>query len=99
VNAAVLDSNRGAVLLAIVTYVIVFGAALLTGSDIGGLNTGVERVSSGAGTALGGLANVLPLGYAFGAGMVAAVNPCGFALLPAYLALFLGGRDADGTAP
>ncbi|MEX0790218.1 MAG: cytochrome c biogenesis CcdA family protein [Actinomycetota bacterium] len=29
-------------------------------------------------------------GFAFAAGMVAAFNPCGFALLPAYLALFLG---------
>ena len=26
-----------------------------------------------------------PLGYAFIAGMVASVNPCGFVLLPAYL--------------
>jgi cytochrome c-type biogenesis protein len=32
----------------------------------------------------------LPLGYAFVAGMIAAVNPCGFALLPAYLGLYLG---------
>ncbi len=28
--------------------------------------------------------------YAFTAGMVAAVNPCGFAMLPAYLSYFLG---------
>jgi cytochrome c biogenesis protein CcdA len=33
-------------------------------------------------------------------GMVATVNPCGFAMLPAYLAYFLGIEDAgDGTAP
>jgi cytochrome c biogenesis protein CcdA len=32
----------------------------------------------------------LPVGYAFGAGMVATVNPCGFALLPAYIAFYLG---------
>jgi len=32
----------------------------------------------------------LPLGYSFGAGMVATVNPCGFAMLPAYLSLLLG---------
>ncbi|MBE1874612.1 cytochrome c biogenesis CcdA family protein [Myceligenerans pegani] len=30
---------------------------------------------------------------AFGAGVVAAVNPCGFALLPAYLSLFVLGED------
>lgn len=45
---------------------------------------------------LSGLAAVLPLGYAFGAGMIAAVNPCGFAMLPAYLSIYLG--VDDGTA-
>ncbi len=34
------------------------------------------------------------LAIAFSAGMVATVNPCGFALLPAYLSYFLG-LDAD----
>lgn len=37
----------------------------------------------------------LPVGYAFGAGMVSAVNPCGFAMLPAYLSLCLGVRDPE----
>ena len=40
---------------------------------------------------------IIPLGYAFGAGMVSTVNPCGFAMLPAYLGLYLGSRDL--TAP
>ena len=31
-----------------------------------------------------------PLLYAFTLGLVAAVNPCGFPLLPAYLSLFVG---------
>lgn len=43
------------------------------------------------------LAVLLPFGYSFGAGMVSTVNPCGFSLLPAYLSLYLGGRD-EGTA-
>ena len=44
------------------------------------------------------------LALAFSAGMVATVNPCGFAMLPAYLSYFLGleGAEAetgpDGTA-
>jgi cytochrome c biogenesis protein CcdA len=42
------------------------------------------------------LAILLPFGYSFGAGMVSTVNPCGFSLLPAYLSLYLGGKD-DGT--
>ena len=38
-----------------------------------------------------------PLGYAFVAGMVASVNPCGFVLLPAYLGYYLGNdRGAPG---
>ncbi len=37
------------------------------------------------------------IGYAFALGLVAALNPCGFPLLPAYLASFVeGGADADG---
>ncbi len=41
------------------------------------------------------IAALLPFGYAFGAGMVAAVNPCGFVMLPAYLSLYLGLREAE----
>ncbi len=33
--------------------------------------------------------------FAFAAGMVATVNPCGFAMLPAYLSLFLTNTDVD----
>jgi cytochrome c-type biogenesis protein len=43
-----------------------------------------------------------PLALAFTAGMVAAFNPCGFVLLPAYLSFYLGvdadERPAAGTA-
>jgi cytochrome c biogenesis protein CcdA len=34
------------------------------------------------------------VGLAFAAGLVAALNPCGFALLPAYLALVVRGNDS-----
>jgi len=36
--------------------------------------------------------------YAFTLGLVAAVNPCGFPMLPAYLALFAGTRPGPKTA-
>lgn len=36
-----------------------------------------------------------PLAVAFGAGMLATVNPCGFAMLPAYLSYFLGTNQAE----
>jgi cytochrome c biogenesis protein CcdA len=38
----------------------------------------------------------LPVGYALGAGMLATVNPCGFALLPAYISFHLGDAS-EGT--
>jgi len=48
--------------------------------------------------ALDRFAALLPLGFAFGAGMVSAVNPCGFAMLPAYLGLYLRGSvDRSGS--
>ncbi len=42
---------------------------------------------------IGDLASLLQLSYAFGAGMVSAVNPCGFAMLPVYLSLYLGANE------
>ncbi len=36
------------------------------------------------------LAGLLPVGFAFAAGMVASVNPCGFFMLPAYISYHLG---------
>lgn len=38
------------------------------------------------------------MGLAFGAGLVAALNPCGFAMLPAYLALVVRGEDSGRRA-
>lgn len=69
---------------------IALTAALLTHSAIGGPAASVEGASAAASTWLG----ALPLSYAFGAGMVSAVNPCGFAMLPAYIGFYLAeGRD------
>ncbi len=39
------------------------------------------------------------VGLAFAAGLVAALNPCGFAMLPGYLLLVVRGEDADGSRP
>ena len=52
--------------------------------------SGVQELLTQWLTSLGAL---LPLGFAFGAGIVAAVNPCGFAMLPAYLSLYLGSQE------
>jgi cytochrome c-type biogenesis protein len=52
----------------------------------------VESVSARVSGALLLLGTKAPVGYAVVAGMVAAVNPCGFALLPGYLGYYLGDR-------
>ena len=70
--------------------VAVVGAVLIgNGGGIDGVNLFVERLSGSSGSFLGGLVQVSAL-FAFAAGMVSAVNPCGFAMLPAYLGLYLG---------
>ncbi len=86
--------NRPSRCLGTVAALLALGAtvlaAVLTERGTDGLVSRVESASGAAGTALSTLATALPLGYAFGAGMVASMNPCGFALLPAYLGLYLG---------
>lgn len=75
---------------------VAFAAAALTGSPGEGVNARVEGLSASSSGLLGNAGNVIPLGFAFGVGMVSAVNPCGFSLLPAYLGLFLG-DEGGGT--
>ncbi len=73
------------------------GAVLTSGlSGIAGPNLFVEGLSARSGSLLGSVWSAIPLGFAFGAGMVSAVNPCGFAMLPAYLGLYLGGGEKPG---
>ncbi|MFQ5948769.1 MAG: cytochrome c biogenesis CcdA family protein, partial [Acidimicrobiia bacterium] len=38
-----------------------------------------------------------PFAFAFAAGLVATVNPCGFAMLPAYLSYFMGLKGEEGA--
>jgi len=89
--------SHRALLAVPLAYVAAAGAALVTRSGTGHLTRGIESASTTSTSLLGGIATALPFGYAFGAGMVAAVNPCGFALLPAFLGLYLGGQTAAGT--
>src|SRR5262252_6110777 len=67
--------------------VAVFGA--LEGGTAG-LVLGISTLSGGASDVLESFGDAIPLGYAFAFGMASAVNPCGFALLPTYLGLYLG---------
>ncbi len=52
------------------------------------------RLQTAAESATAGLVGFLPFGLAFGAGVVASVNPCGFLLLPSYISYHLGTEEA-----
>ena len=71
----------------------------LLGGDggIDGVNRFVEGLSGRSSSALGDLGLLAPLGFAFAVGMASAVNPCGFAMLPAYLGLYLGKGKGEGN--
>ncbi|MDE2765464.1 MAG: cytochrome c biogenesis protein CcdA [Chloroflexota bacterium] len=71
-----------------------FIGALIAGSAYAPAVNEVEALSSSSGSLLERLSTLFPLGFAFSAGMVSSVNPCGFALLPAYLGLYLGDDEA-----
>ena len=80
---------------ALLALSIALAAALAARRGTGDVN-GVEAFSAASTNLLSGLAAAIPIGYAFGAGMVSAANPCGFVLLPTYLGLYLGSEEAGG---
>ena len=83
---------------AVALTIAVVGALLVRGeSEIDGVNFFVESISGFAARSLGGWGVIAPLGFAFGAGIAAAFNPCGFAMLPAYMGLYLGIHDERNT--
>ena len=92
------------VLLAVAALVIPAVGAIIIGGGSGigidGVNGFVESLSGNSSSWLAGLGFGLlaPLGFAFAAGMASAVNPCGFAMLPAYLGLYLG-SDQENAGP
>lgn len=63
--------------------------------NLQGYEMGVQGIVS---QLVGQVAEMLPMGYAFGAGMVSAVNPCGFFLLPVYISLYLGAEEENYTS-
>jgi cytochrome c-type biogenesis protein len=82
-------------LVALFVLLSAVGLALLADRDAR-LAIGLLTLSAGSSDTVMRFGGYLPLGFAFTAGMAAAVNPCGFGLLPGYLALYL--RDGDATA-
>ena len=87
------------VVVATVALATAFIGAIIIGSDSGidGINGFVESLSGSSSSTLGGWGLLAPLGFAFAVGMASAVNPCGFAMLPAYLGLYLGDADKEAV--
>lgn len=81
---------------AAIALAVVGAQTLGSDTDIDAVNYFVELLAGRSATFLGGLFSATAL-FAFAAGMASAVNPCGFAMLPAYLGLYLGGGAADGS--
>ena len=73
--------------------------AVIGGFLVGpGANSAVGQIlslQSGTSGLAASFQSILPFGFAFGAGMLAAVNPCGFVMLPAYLTLYIGDETED----
>jgi len=81
---------RSAVVGAAVVATLLAAVLAARAGSTSGLTLVVATLANGATDALQRTGEAIPLGVAFGLGMAAAVNPCGCALLPAYLALYLG---------
>ena len=74
----------------------IVGAAIVRMQNVEGIdaiNFFVESLSGSTSGVAGDLGDLAPLGFAFGLGIAAAFNPCGFVLLPAYMGLYLGDDD------
>ncbi|MGH2460659.1 MAG: cytochrome c biogenesis CcdA family protein [Chloroflexota bacterium] len=82
------DRRDDLVGLAFALVGVLFGVVLV------GLGDDIQRGFGGMSV----LAGALPVGYAFAAGMVATVNPCGVMLLPSLVAYSVGREEAAGGA-
>jgi cytochrome c-type biogenesis protein len=69
------------------------GAFIIPAGFVAGALLALISIQTSAETAVAGAAALLPVGWAFAAGMVASVNPCGFLLLPSYLSYHLGTEE------
>ena len=87
-----------ALVASVALTVAVVGALIVRGGDSGvdEVNTFVEFLSGSSRSRIGGLGILAPLGLAFTIGVASAFNPCGFAMLPAYIGLYLGDKNTDG---
>lgn len=82
-----------AVAAAVATFALVAG--LIVGPGANSFIGGALNYSADSAGFVGNIGSFLPLGFAFAAGMVATVNPCGFVMLPAFLTMYLTDQQGD----
>ncbi len=101
VNAGIWDRlpvSRSVVIATVIAAIAyglaIAGALMLRNAEgIDGVNRFVEGLS---GTSGAGISNLgIKLGFAYAVGAASAVNPCGFAMLPAYLGMYVSGGNQD----
>lgn len=69
----------------------------LPGLLVVGLLFALVSLQGGLETGLANLTRLLPVGFAFAAGMVASVNPCGVLMLPSYALYQVGSADEGAS--
>lgn len=79
----------GAAIGAVILLGIAFAMGVIQGPGANDTVGNVLGIQSTSTSWVSNLGDLLPFGFAFVAGMVAAVNPCGFVMLPAYLTIYL----------
>jgi len=84
-----------AFIFALITFVVF---TLLDQDETDGINYFFESISGLMSGSITSLSMIIPIGFAFGAGMIAAVNPCGFVMLPSYVAVYLLSEDDSSNS-
>ena len=92
-------SARRGILIAVAIAAAAYAVAILgalsvrNATGIDGVNRFVELLSGSSGSSISNVG--IKLGFAYAVGAASAVNPCGFAMLPAYLGLYVSGGSQD----
>lgn len=86
-SAPVKDGSLTGERLAVIAFFVIPVAL------VAGLFILLLSVRNSTEAAVANVATLLPVGFAFAAGMVASVNPCGFFMLPAYISYHLGAEE------
>ena len=72
---------------------IYFGAVIGSNSENNFIVNNALKISGSASTFFSNSEILIPFGFAFIAGLIASLNPCGFVMLPAYVGIFITDKN------